>query len=125
MIDGTRRCDHLVLAVPAPAADDVEPLAFELVGHLLDVGRIVLPIAVAVTTSRPRANAKPAANASRLAEVAAEPDDAERGDPAPGGGELRERIVRAPVVDDDDLVGAPSGHERRGQLVVEVRFDVG
>jgi hypothetical protein len=57
----------------------------------------------------------------RLAEVAAEADHPQPGVPRLQRRQLRERIVRAAIVNDDEFVAAAVVLERPGQLVVERR----
>ena len=58
-----------------------------------------------------------------LAEVAAEADHAQARIAGLQRGQLLERVVRAAVVDDQDLVAAPVLDQRLGQLVIQ-RLDV-
>ena len=108
IVDGSRRETKRVLAILAPAADDVEA-ALELIDHRGDVARIVLQIAVR-GDDQPAARVLEAGGEGRgLSEVAAEPDHAQMRIARLQPRQDREALVRAPVVDDEDLVGASPG----------------
>ena len=87
--------------------------------HPRDVGGIVLQVAVGGHDEPAARVREPGGEGRCLAEVAPEPDHPQARVPRLQPGKQIERLVRAPIVDDDDLVAAPEGLERRRKLVVQ------
>ena len=114
--------DERVFAILAPAADDVVAL-FDQRDHRGNVARIVLEVAVG-GHDQAAARVRDAGGKRRgLAEVAAEANHAQVRIARLQRRQLLERIVRAAVVDDQDLVRAAVLDQRLGQLVIQ-RLDV-
>ena len=106
----------------APATDDVVPLLDE-VEHAWDVARIVLQIAIRRDDVGAARVGEPCSERGGLPEVAAEPDHAQACIERLLRGELRERVIRAAVVDEDHLERAARELERLHELAAE-RVDV-
>ena len=83
--------------------------------------RIVLQIAVGGHDEAPAGLREAGGKRRGLPEVPAEPDDAQPGIPALQRGQLLERVVGAPVVYGEDLVGAAEPPSAAGELPVELR----
>ncbi len=82
--------------------------------------RVVLQIAVGGDDQPPARMGEAGGKGGGLSEVAAEPDH-----PQPRIGRLqpcqdREAVVRAAIVDNQDLVGAAEGGQRLGELAMEL-----
>ena len=104
-VDGSRRVTKRVLAILAPAADDVVA-ALEHLDHRRDVVRIVLQIAVG-RHDQPAARVREAGGEGRgLSEIAAEADHAQVRIARLQPRQDLEALVRAAIVDDDDLVAS-------------------
>ena len=122
-IDGIAPRDERVLAILAPAADDVVALLDEGDHRGMSRGSFCRSPSD-VTTSRPRAWREAGGKRRRLAEIAAEADHAQPRIARLQRGQLLERVVGAAIVDDQQFVAAPVLTQRLGQLVIE-RLDVG
>ena len=73
-----------------------------------------------VTISRPRACAKPAENAAVWPKLRRKRMTRRCGSRACSRARIAKALVRAPVVDDDDFVGAAPRRERLGQLAMQL-----
>ena len=88
--------------------------------HRGNVARVVLQVAVR-GDDQPAARVREAGRKRRgLSEVAAEADHPQPRIARLQRRQLLERVVRAAVVDDDQLVAAPVLAQRLGQLVIQV-----
>ena len=119
MIDGSAARQKRILPHLPPAAHDVVP-AIEHLDHLRDIARIVLEIAVGGDDDAAARVVEPGGKRRRLAEVAPEPDDAQMRIERLQPRQDREALVRAAVVDDQQLVRASPCRQRLGELPVEL-----
>ena len=103
-----------------PAGDEVVPLV-ELGEEPRDLGRIVLQVAVDRHDDVAGGLAEAGVERGRLAEVPAQPDDADVVVSVVQPGQGAEGAVGRAVVDEDRLPRPPVAGEGRGQLVVEER----
>ena len=122
IVDGRRRDTNASLRSFRQPQTMSKPL-FERRDHRRDVVRIVLQIAVR-GDDEPPARVREAGGKRRgLAEVAAEPDDAQ---PRIASLQLRqdlETVIGAAIVDDDDFVAASPGRQRLRELAMQLGSD--
>ena len=116
--------DERVLAVFAPAGDDVRRRALEHIDHGPDVARIVLQIAVHRDDVAAAGARKASREAGGLPEVAPEANDTQAMVGGLQQGKTIERVVFAAIVNRDDLVRTSVGLEGRRQLAIEP-IDIG
>ena len=103
--------DTGVLAVLAPAADDVGVFAFEEVEHCGDVGGVVLEVAVHGDDDAAAGEVEAGGEGGGLAEVAAKADEADLREARGCGAEGVPGAVGGAVIDEDGLGGAAEGGE--------------
>ncbi len=102
---GKLAVDEWILAVFAPAADYVDSLVIML-EEQGDVVRVVLEVGIEGDDDIAGRGVEAGAHGGGLAEVAAQPHEAEMGVLVGACGEQLPGSVLAAVVDEDDLVGA-------------------
>ena len=104
-----------VLPVLPPAADDVGALLDQL-DQRRDVRGVVLQVAVRRHDQRPARVRKPGGERRRLTEIPPEPDHPHARVRAWRSASSAKAVVRAAVVDRDDLVGPAPALQRVGEL---------
>ncbi len=103
-----------VLPFSPPAADDVVPLV-DLVEQQGDVCRVVLKVPVHTDDDFSASMVEAGSHRGRLPKVPAQAHDPQPLVPSRERRQPRERLVAAPVVDDDDLEGTLELHQVRQQ----------
>ena len=119
IIDGRRREKKGVAAVLAPAAHDVGA-AFDGLDHRRDVPRIVLQVAVGGDDDAAARVVKSRRESRRLAEIPAEADDRQVRIDCLQPRQGLEALVRAAIVDDDELVRPSPRAQRARQHAVQL-----
>ena len=120
IIDGSRRLRNGSFRSFRHPATMSGPRSASL-DHAGNVARIVLKIAVGGDDETAARVREAGGEGGGLAEVAPEPDHAQPRVRRLQRGQLGERVVRAAVVDRDDLVRTAEPLEHRGELAIELR----
>ena len=108
--------EEVVLPLPAPSRDDVLPACERK--HLRNIARIVLQVTVERDNELATGFGKSCCKGGGLSEVACEANDLHVSVLLLHGGELLERRICAPIVDQEYLVRDAELIEYTGELVV-------